>query len=73
MQLDPAQRAAALRWRATTDEILSEHLGTEDGQYVLTGVGRDGERRYLIGERIDAALLDPDRGVAVGPMIACLR
>jgi predicted GNAT superfamily acetyltransferase len=57
MQLDPAQRAAALRWRATTDEILSEHVGTEDGQYVLTGVGRDGDRRYLVGERIDAALL----------------
>jgi predicted GNAT superfamily acetyltransferase len=57
LQLDPEQRATALRWRATTDEILSEHLGTDDGQYVLTGVGRDGDRRYLIGERIDAALL----------------
>ena len=57
LQLDPAQRATALRWRATTDEILSAHLGTEDGQYALTGVGREGDRRYLIGERIDAALL----------------
>ncbi len=57
MQLDPAQREAALRWRTTTDEVLGAYLGTDDGQYVLTDVGRDGDRRYLIGERIDAALL----------------
>jgi predicted GNAT superfamily acetyltransferase len=57
LQLDPSRRADALRWRATTDTILSGHLGTEEGQYVLTGVGRDGDRRFLIGERIDDALL----------------
>jgi hypothetical protein len=58
LQLDPARRASALRWRATTDAILSEHLGPGDGQYVLTGVGVDGDRRYLLGERIDDPLLD---------------
>jgi predicted GNAT superfamily acetyltransferase len=58
LQLDPAKREIALRWRAATDAILSEHLGPDEGQYALTGVGRDGDRRYLIGERVDAALLE---------------
>lgn len=57
LQLDPARRDEALRWRAATDDLLDEHLGTDEGRYVLTDVGRDGDRRFLIGERIDAALL----------------
>lgn len=57
MQLDPAQRADALRWRTTTDTILGECVGPGEGQYALTGVGRDGDRRFLIGERVDAAFL----------------
>jgi predicted GNAT superfamily acetyltransferase len=57
LQLDPSQRDAALQWRSTTDAILSACLGVDEGQYVLTGVGRDGDRRYLVGERVDEALL----------------
>jgi predicted GNAT superfamily acetyltransferase len=46
-----------LAWRRVTDEILGECVGAAEGKYVLTGTGRDGNRRYLIGERVDEALL----------------
>lgn len=57
MQQDPQQRDAALQWRTTTDEILDEYLGPEDGRYALTDVGEDGDQRYLIGERVDDELM----------------
>jgi predicted GNAT superfamily acetyltransferase len=57
LQQDRARRALALEWRSTTDAILGEHLGPGDGHYALTGTGRDGDRRYLIGERVDETLL----------------
>jgi predicted GNAT superfamily acetyltransferase len=46
----------ALQWRAVTDELFQHYVGTADGQYVITGVGTDQDRRYLIGERAGAAL-----------------
>jgi predicted GNAT superfamily acetyltransferase len=45
------------QWRETTDEILGECVDAEPGKYVLTRTGRLGDRRYLIGERIDDVLL----------------
>ncbi len=41
----------AMRWRATTDRLFARYVGKEDGKFVITGVGIDGDRRYLIGER----------------------
>ncbi len=46
----------ASRWRATTDELFANYLGIEEGDYVITGVGRDGERRFLVAERVSESL-----------------
>src|SRR5262249_36390625 len=57
MEGDPRQLDLVHKWRNTTDELLDEYVGTAHGKYVLTGTGWDGDRRYLIGERVDEALL----------------
>ena len=46
----------AEQWRATTDELLSQYLGIGEGDYVITGVGRDEERRFLVAERASESL-----------------
>ena len=46
----------ASQWRATTDELFANYLGINDGDYVITGVGRDGEQRYLVAERASESL-----------------
>lgn len=51
---DPAE---ALRWRETTDTLFQHYLGVEEGRYLITDVGTDAERTYLIAERVDPALL----------------
>lgn len=43
--------AEALQWRSSLDDILSQIIGINEGQYTVTGVGRDGARCYLIAER----------------------
>ena len=48
--------AAALAWRQATDAVLQHYIGAEDGKYAITGVGTDGERRYLLAEQASAAL-----------------
>ena len=50
-------RALALRWRATTDRLFSHYLGCANGRYAVTGVGQDGEARFLLAERVTAAFL----------------
>jgi predicted GNAT superfamily acetyltransferase len=47
----------ALRWRASTDRLLAEILGPDPGRYMLTGVAQQGERRYLIAERVTPQFL----------------
>ena len=47
----------ALIWRETTDRIFQQYLGCDEGKYIVTGVGQDGERKYLIAEKVDLALL----------------
>lgn len=39
-------------WRSTTDAVLSHYIGREPGQYVITGVARDGARCFLVTERV---------------------
>lgn len=47
---------AAIRWREETDSLFARLIGTDDGRYVVTNVGVDGERRYLVAERACGAL-----------------
>ncbi|MDW8317613.1 MAG: GNAT family N-acetyltransferase [Anaerolineae bacterium] len=47
----------ALRWREATDRLFARYLGWTADRYVLTDVGVDGERRYLVARRADDALL----------------
>ena len=46
----------AQRWRAVTDQLFGNYIGIRAGQYVVTGVGADGDRRYLLAEQVDDAL-----------------
>ena len=47
---------AALAWRAATDTVLSHYTGAQEGKYAVTGVGTDGERRFLLAEQVTAGL-----------------
>ncbi len=46
----------AVRWREVTDLIFARYVGREPGQYIITGVSTDQERRYLIGEQVSDEL-----------------
>ncbi|MBW7885151.1 MAG: hypothetical protein H3C34_21465 [Caldilineaceae bacterium] len=50
--------AQAQAWRILTDEIFTRYIGTGSNRYVVTGVGTDNDRRYLVAERAGAALWD---------------
>lgn len=50
--------ALARRWRESTDSLFARYLGIETGRYLITGAGVDGERRFLIGERVTDRLLE---------------
>ncbi|MFL6259716.1 MAG: hypothetical protein ACJ76Y_08395 [Thermoanaerobaculia bacterium] len=43
--------AEAERWRDATDEILGRLIGFEEGRFMITDVGRKGERPYLVARR----------------------
>lgn len=45
-------------WRSTTDQLLQSHLGCLPGKYVVTGVGVEGPRRYILAQRVTAELLE---------------
>jgi predicted GNAT superfamily acetyltransferase len=47
----------ALRWRETTDRLFTHYLGCDPGKYVISGVGQDGDARYLLAERVTQELL----------------
>jgi predicted GNAT superfamily acetyltransferase len=46
----------ALAWRQVTDEVLQHYVGSDEGKYVITGVGAADERRFLLAERVSPAL-----------------
>jgi len=48
----------ALKWREATDKLFQHYLGCREGKYIVTGVGEDSDRKYLIAERVNPALLD---------------
>lgn len=56
--MQAAQEAEAARWREATDRLFGHYVGIQTGQYVITGVATDGEQRFLIGQRVDDALLE---------------
>ncbi|MCB0144485.1 MAG: hypothetical protein KDE50_31670, partial [Caldilineaceae bacterium] len=45
-----------LAWRAATDALFAQYIGCRAGQYVVTGVGVDADRRFLIAEQADDSL-----------------
>jgi predicted GNAT superfamily acetyltransferase len=55
MQAEDMDEAA--RWREATDRLFSHYVGIEEGKYVITGVATDREQRFLIGQRVDEALV----------------
>lgn len=55
-QLQQQAEEKAWRWRETTDALFSHYIGIDPGKYVVTGVGADGERRFLIAEQVNDAL-----------------
>jgi predicted GNAT superfamily acetyltransferase len=48
--------AEAQAWRQVTDAVLAHYIGSGEGQYVITGVGTEGDRRYLLAERVSDEL-----------------
>ncbi len=48
--------SAALEWRAATDALFGRLIGINPGQYVVTDVGVDGKRCYLLAQRADDLL-----------------
>jgi predicted GNAT superfamily acetyltransferase len=54
MQQEDVARAQA--WRTLTDALFQHYIGIAAGKYVLTGVGTDGDRRFLIAEQAGANL-----------------
>jgi predicted GNAT superfamily acetyltransferase len=47
----------ATRWREATDRLFHHYVGIETGQYVITGVATGHEQHFLIGQKVDDALL----------------
>ena len=47
----------ALRWRETTDRVFAHYLGCDLGRYAVTGVGQDGDARFLLAEQVTPAFL----------------
>jgi predicted GNAT superfamily acetyltransferase len=47
----------ALRWRETTDRLFAHYLGCAPGRYAITGVGQDGDARFLLADRISPEFL----------------
>jgi predicted GNAT superfamily acetyltransferase len=55
MQAENVDEAA--RWRDATDRLFSHYVGTAEGQYIITGVATDRDQHFLIGQRVNDALL----------------
>ncbi len=58
IELQRRDQTAAQAWRDVTSQLLENYIGVRQGQYILTGTGVSGFRRYLIGDRVDSRLLD---------------
>jgi predicted GNAT superfamily acetyltransferase len=56
--LQAQQVEEAAQWRAATDRLFAHYVGAAWGQYVITGVATDREQHFLLGQRVDDALLE---------------
>ncbi|MEZ4658444.1 MAG: hypothetical protein R2911_12800 [Caldilineaceae bacterium] len=45
-----------LAWRRATDTLFAQYIGCQTGQYAVTGVGVDADRRFLIAEKVSDSL-----------------
>lgn len=61
--LQAASLDEALTWRQTTDAVLLRYIGREPGRYAITGVAQEGERRFLLAERVTGEWLRAVMGV----------
>lgn len=50
--LQREDREQALHWREATDRLFGHYLGSTPDKYAVTSVGEDGDRKYLIAERV---------------------
>lgn len=56
MQRDDPDEAR--RWREVTDRLFRRYLGLQPDRYLITDVGVDGERCYLVASRATPAFLE---------------
>ena len=49
--------ALAQEWREVTDSLLQNYIGADEGKYAVTDAARDGDRRYLLAQRVTPSLL----------------
>lgn len=55
-QLQREDLGLALQWRESTDALFRHYIGKEPGKYVIVAAGVEGERRFLIAERVSDTL-----------------
>ncbi len=57
-RLQRTNLSAAQQWRDATDEIFSQYLGMNEGQYLLTHTGYRKDKVYLVAERVRPDILE---------------
>ena len=61
----------ARRWRETTDTIFQHYIGCEAGKYMITGIGHEGARKFLLAEQTNTKLLEQLGRTSDTPHIDC--
>jgi len=56
-ELQTENASLAAEWRESTDRLFEHYLGSIEGKYMITAVGREDNRKYLIADRIDSNLI----------------
>ena len=57
-RLQAEDRNLAIKWRDTTDRLFEHYLGPADGKYIITGVGKDAAKNYLVADMVNRELID---------------
>lgn len=63
----------ARRWRETTNTIFRHYIGHEAGKYMITGIGHEGPRKFLLAEQANTKLLEQLGGTGDTPhaLVGC--
>ncbi len=56
--LQQTDRSIALQWREVTDQLFSHYIGCREGNYIITDVAEDGDRRYVVARRVSTEMLN---------------